>query len=123
MTHGEWEKRLRDKERELLAERAGTADEARTAAGMETQDSGAAAEGKENLLEETSAEWNLFSDVRDALERIRLGTFGKCTECGQAIEEERLDAVPWTAYCLHHERLHERDLAEHSTAAARPALQ
>jgi DnaK suppressor protein len=38
--------------------------------------------------------------VRAALERIRLGTYGKCVICGRPIEEKRLEAVPWAPYCL-----------------------
>ena len=33
------------------------------------------------------------------------GTFGTCVVDGGPIEEKRLDAVPWTRYCLKHEAL------------------
>jgi DnaK suppressor protein len=47
--------------------------------------------------------------VRDALKRIEEGTFGKCVVDGGAIEEKRLNAVPWTPYCLKHEQLLEKE--------------
>jgi len=113
MTLDEWEKKLREKERELLADIARTEADARTSGITETQNGWAAAESKETLLQETTAEWSLFTQVRDALQRIRLGTFGKCTECGRQIEDHRLNAVPWTPYCLEHQNLHDRELARH----------
>jgi DnaK suppressor protein len=42
--------------------------------------------------------------VRAALERIDDGTFGLCVVDGRPIEEKRLEAVPWTPYCLKHEQ-------------------
>jgi DnaK suppressor protein len=44
----------------------------------------------------------VMQQVRDALTRIADGTFGTCIVDGGPIEEERLDAVPWTPYCLKH---------------------
>jgi RNA polymerase-binding transcription factor DksA len=45
-----------------------------------------------------------LKQVRDALARVNDGTFGKCIVDGGPIEEQRLDAVPWTPYCLKHEQ-------------------
>jgi RNA polymerase-binding transcription factor DksA len=42
--------------------------------------------------------------VREALGRVAAGTFGTCVVDGGPIEEARLEAVPWTPYCLKHER-------------------
>jgi len=41
-----------------------------------------------------------LSEVRAALDRIRLGTFGICQECEDLISVKRLTALPWTALCL-----------------------
>ena len=46
----------------------------------------------------------VLKQVRDALARVDDGTFGKCIVDGGPIEEQRLDAVPWTPYCLKHEQ-------------------
>lgn len=55
-------------------------------------------ENKEQILEEIDA----------ALARIEQGTFGRCEECQQEIPRERLEAVPYTRYCLRHARQQER---------------
>lgn len=47
----------------------------------------------------------ILQQVRDALSRVDAGTFGTCIVDGGPIEEKRLDAVPWTSYCLKHEQL------------------
>jgi DnaK suppressor protein len=49
--------------------------------------------------ERTQAE-NLLRAVNAALDRIDAGTFGKCRDCGQLIGEDRLEAIPWTRYCI-----------------------
>jgi RNA polymerase-binding protein DksA len=49
-------------------------------------------------LLETEAQ--LLAEVNDALDRIAQGTFGRCEECGQEIPRQRLEAVPYTRYCL-----------------------
>ena len=51
-----------------------------------------------------------LTQVRDALARIEDGTFGRCIVDGEPIEEKRLDAVPWTPYCIKHQE--EREEAE-----------
>ena len=56
----------------------------------------------------TEAEHNtdVLQQVRDALGRVEGGTDGTCIVEGGPIEEQRLEAVPWTPYCLKHaERL------------------
>jgi RNA polymerase-binding transcription factor DksA len=59
----------------------------------------------------------ILQQVRDALTRVDAGTFGTCIVDGGPIEEQRLDAVPWTSYCLKHEQL--RDAA---TPSRNPTL-
>jgi DnaK suppressor protein len=45
---------------------------------------------------------DVLQQVRDALDRVADGTFGTCIVDGGPIEEQRLEAVPWTPYCLKH---------------------
>lgn len=47
------------------------------------------------------AEENLLK-VNVALSHIENGTYGDCTECGEEIEEGRLDAVPFATKCIKH---------------------
>jgi RNA polymerase-binding transcription factor DksA len=35
-----------------------------------------------------------------AVERIDLGTFGKCERCGKAIPKGRLEAIPYARICM-----------------------
>src|SRR5512133_1222250 len=43
--------------------------------------------------------------VEGAIHRIDAGTFGNCRRCGQPIPDERLQAIPWAAYCVSCQRL------------------
>ena len=42
----------------------------------------------------------LLALVDAALKRISQGTFGMCLNCGQEIGGKRLEAIPWTRYCI-----------------------
>ncbi len=52
---------------------------------------------------------NLLRDVKDALRRIELGSFGTCLHCESAISPKRLAAVPWAACCIQCQEASERD--------------
>src|SRR5262245_14874498 len=41
-----------------------------------------------------------LKEINHALDRIHQGTFGTCEECQQPIPKARLDAVPFTRYCV-----------------------
>ncbi len=41
-----------------------------------------------------------LTQVRSALDRLEDGTFGECLHCGNMIGEKRLEALPWTPYCI-----------------------
>jgi len=45
--------------------------------------------------------------VGAALERIDDGEFGICVDCEEPITAKRLAAVPWAAYCLNCQELHD----------------
>ena len=40
-----------------------------------------------------------LSDIETALDRIRIGTFGYCCACRQAIEPTRLERFPRAEFC------------------------
>jgi DnaK suppressor protein len=44
-----------------------------------------------------------LEQIRDALQRIEDGTFGRCVVDGEPIEPKRLEALPWKPYCLKHQ--------------------
>lgn len=41
-----------------------------------------------------------FDQINAALERMHDGTYGTCIICGKDIPYERLEAIPYTAYCI-----------------------
>ena len=54
---------------------------------------------------EAELDATILRQVREALQRIRNGTYGQCLIDGGPIESKRLDAMPWTPYCLKHQNL------------------
>jgi DnaK suppressor protein len=46
-----------------------------------------------------------------ALKRIEDGEFGICLDCEEPISAKRLAAVPWAAYCLHCQEIHDAEEA------------
>lgn len=42
----------------------------------------------------------LLLEVEQALDRMARGRYGHCEECGQRIDPERLEALPYTRFCL-----------------------
>ena len=55
---------------------------------------------KEFLFLQAQQRNRLLQAVGEALKRIREGTFGECAACGGSISSKRLEAVPWTQYCV-----------------------
>jgi len=45
-------------------------------------------------------ESSLLRDVKAALRRLHLGTFGNCLDCQSEISPKRLNALPWAARCI-----------------------
>jgi len=40
------------------------------------------------------------AEIDQALERLDMGTYGRCVACGGVIPPDRLQAVPWAALCV-----------------------
>ncbi len=40
-----------------------------------------------------------LTEVEDALERLRAGTYGRCERCAEPISSERLEILPMSRYC------------------------
>ncbi|MBW1796798.1 MAG: RNA polymerase-binding protein DksA [Deltaproteobacteria bacterium] len=45
-------------------------------------------------------ERRLIAKIRNALDRLDMGTFGICEECGEDISDKRLKARPVTTLCI-----------------------
>jgi DnaK suppressor protein len=115
MNLDEYKRRLLDLETRLSARNARERENARAQTQDGPADVGDASVADEVESEEfTEAELDatVLQQVRDALRRIDDGTFGRCVVDGEPIDEKRLEAVPWTPYCLKHQTLLE--------AASRP---
>jgi len=100
-----YKQRLLDLEKTLSARIGQEADQGRGEFIDSAHDVGDASVADEVASEEfTEAENNaeVLQQVRDALGRIEDGTFGTCIADGGPIEAQRLEAVPWTPYCLKH---------------------
>jgi DnaK suppressor protein len=68
-------------------------------------------EQKEEQFRGADADWAVLNQVREALDRIEHGTFGQCLADGEAIEEQRLEVIPWTQYCLKHQQELEKTMS------------
>ena len=103
MNINEFKKQLQEKEQQLLADMAQGGADSRESRGAEVQDRTdqvASSETKEGIFQQNSHDWNILIEVREALQRIENGTYGKCAACGQQIDSDRLKAIPWATYCL-----------------------
>src|SRR5882724_11684260 len=55
---------------------------------------------RELAIRNLDRESNLLRNVKGALGRIADGSYGVCLHCDEDIKPKRLDAVPWTKYCI-----------------------
>src|SRR5579862_6037975 len=55
---------------------------------------------RELAIRNLDRESSLLRNVRLALARIEDGSYGVCLHCEEDIKPKRLDAVPWTKYCI-----------------------
>jgi len=45
-------------------------------------------------------ERSILDEINAAITRLDEGAFGECTQCGHAIAEERLKAIPYASTCV-----------------------
>lgn len=97
-----FEEHLRHHEKQLESSMISAVAQGR-ATGRDTQDvADQAVESyqKEMLFSQGTNGHEQLSLVRLALERLREGEFGECLHCGRTIGLKRLEALPWTPYCI-----------------------
>ena len=51
-------------------------------------------------LKRKQTDAKILQAIEEALDRIEHGTYGACRDCGEAIAEARLKAIPWTRVCI-----------------------
>lgn len=98
-----YEKRLRQHQRELEQALASTVEQALAGNAGDTQDiADQAVSGyqKEMMLSQSTVSNAQLRLVRMALNRIAEGTYGDCVRCDQSIGAKRIEALPWTPYCI-----------------------
>jgi DnaK suppressor protein len=92
-------------------------------AGQESAD-----DGTEDIVDRANNHYNrelMFSlsdterqrllQIEDALRRMDEGSYGRCANCAGPINPLRLDAVPWTRFCIDCQELVERGMIEEAS--------
>ncbi len=108
-----FEDALRKKQHQLLDsfERGKAAGNAQPDDGIQDlADKAASAYSKELNFSLSDGERGVLMLIDEAFARIKEGNFGTCTNCGNTIGEKRLQAVPWTSYCIDCQELQEKGL-------------
>jgi DnaK suppressor protein len=103
----QYKQQLLAEEQRLVKTFEDTAKSARESSGesvADWSDLGVNDEEKGEDFEEADRGSKTLQQVREALKRVDAGTFGQCLVDGRPISEKRLNAIPWTPYCLEHEQ-------------------
>lgn len=98
-----YKKKLVTRREELLRGIARTEQEGREAdedPTVDLADKAANSYTKEFLFGQTHNDRSLLQLVDDALDRIKENSFGECISCHEELQQKRLEAVPWTRYCI-----------------------
>lgn len=69
---------------------------------------------RELAIRNLDRESNLLRNVRGALRRIEDGSYGVCLHCDEDINIKRVNAVPWTPYCISCQEIADRSNEEFS---------
>lgn len=106
-----YRKKLQAKRDELVNAISRTEEEGRAAdedTTVDLADKAANSYTKEFLFGQTNADRNLLALIEKALKRVQDGSFGQCANCEEEMQQKRLDAVPWAAYCIECQEKQER---------------
>jgi len=98
-----YKKKLQTRREELMRAIARTQQEGREAdedPTVDLADKAANSYTKEFLFGQTHNDRATLQLVEDALDRIRDNNFGECISCHEELQQKRLEAVPWTRYCI-----------------------
>jgi len=75
-------------------------------------DKAASAYSKELNFSLSDGERQLLMQIDEAFVRMKDGSYGTCTNCNTVIGEKRLQAVPWTPYCIDCQELQEKGMLQ-----------
>ena len=108
-----YKKKLQTRREELLRAISRTEQEGREAdedPTVDLADKAANSYTKEFLFGQTHNDRSLLQLVDDALARIKNSSFGECISCNEELQQKRLEAVPWTRYCINCQEKKEKGL-------------
>lgn len=118
--HQRYEQRLRQRQKELENDLANTVAQALASNVDDAQDvadQAVAGYQKEMLFSQGTVRNAQLRLVRQALNRIADGSYGDCVRCYQAIGAKRIEALPWTPYCIDcQERIERGDIDSSAVA-------
>jgi DnaK suppressor protein len=112
--------RLRQREKELEQALASTVAQAMASNVEDAQDiadQAVAGYQKEMLFSQGTVRNAQLRLVRQALGRLADGSYGDCMRCLQAIGPKRIEALPWTPYCIDCQERIEKGEIESSAVA------
>jgi DnaK suppressor protein len=69
---------------------------------------------RELAIRNLDRESHLLRSVRSALRRVDDGSYGVCVHCEEDISPKRLNAVPWTPFCITCQEMADRQKDENS---------
>lgn len=98
-----YKKKLLERKEEIIAKLSEVYNESKEVESGIAQDIVDRAESsytKEFLLSLSDTERAQLFMIDDALRRIEKDEYGFCQMCGKNISKKRLDAVPWSPYCI-----------------------
>ncbi len=113
----QFKKRLETRQQELRRLVSRNVQDGRAAdeqAAQDIADKAANSYTKEFLFHQSNNDRQLLQLVEEALNRIREGGYGECVNCGNELNAKRLEAVPWTRYCINCQEKVEQGLLEES---------
>ncbi|MFI5089440.1 MAG: TraR/DksA family transcriptional regulator [Terriglobales bacterium] len=114
----QFKKRLETRQHELRRLVVRNVQDGRAAdeqAAQDIADKAANSYTKEFLFHQSNNDRQLLQLVEEALNRIREGAYGECVNCGNELNAKRLEAVPWTRYCINCQEKVEQGLLEESS--------
>ncbi len=120
-TARQFEEKLQRQQAELQRAMLSAVEQGRAANTDDTQDvadQAVASYQKELLFHQGTNGHAQLSLVRAALDRLADGSFGECLQCGKTIGAKRLEALPWTPYCIACQEKFENGELEDSGRAA-----
>lgn len=112
------ENRLRQQQKELERALASTVEQASAGNSdlRDVADQAVAGYQKELLFSQGTVSDRQLRLVRQALSRMAEGSFGECSRCEQPIGLKRIEALPWTPYCIDCQEEIEKGEAEPAVA-------